>query len=234
MTRSVLVTGGNRGIGLTIARAMAESGDKVAITYRSGEPPAEFFAVRCDVTDSRQIDAAFTDVESQQGPVSVVVANAGITRDRLAVRTTDEDFIDVLEPNLVGAFRTARRAIPGMLAQRRGRLVFVSSSLALMGSAGQANYAASKTGLIGLARSLAWELGTRGITANVVAPGLIDTEMGRTVSERRYSKLIDSTAVGRIGRPEEVAAAVRFLAGDEASYVTGAVLPVGGGLGVGY
>ncbi|MET8812768.1 SDR family oxidoreductase [Streptomyces sp. NPDC004549] len=231
--RSVFVTGANRGIGLAIARAFAAQGDRVAVGHRSGEPPAGLFGVRCDVTDPGSLDTAYEKIEAEHGPVQVLVANAGIMRDKLALQTTDEDFLELLDTNLVGAFRSARRAIPGMLEGRWGRLVFVSSFSGMLGSPGQANYAASKTGLTGLARSLARELGRRGITANVVAPGFIDTDMVAGVSPKRRAEYLSMTALNRPGTPEEVANAVRFLASADASYITGAFIPVSGGLGMG-
>lgn len=234
MSRSVLVTGGNRGIGLAIARAFAASGDKVAVTYRSGEPPEGLFGVRCDVTDSASVDAAFDQVEAQQGPVEVLVANAGVTRDTLLLRMSDEDFASVLDTNLAGSFRVARRAAKGMLRLRRGRIVFISSVVGLLGSAGQANYAASKSGLVGLARSLARELGSRTITANVVAPGFVDTDMTRELPEARRDEILGQVPLGRYASVDEVAGVVEFLASEPAAYVTGAVIPVDGGLGMGH
>ncbi|CAL9425559.1 MULTISPECIES: 3-oxoacyl-ACP reductase FabG [unclassified Streptomyces] len=234
MSRSVLVTGGNRGIGLAVARAFADAGDKVAVTYRSEPPEGDLFAVRCDVTDAGSVEEAFTAVEAQQGAVEVLVANAGITRDGLSLTLTDDDFLSVLETNLAGSFRVARRAALGMLGQGRGTMVFISSAVGMTGAPGQANYTASKTGLIGLARSLARELGPRGITANVIAPGVIETDMAATITEERRAELMASTPLGRPGTVEEVAAAVRFLADESARYITGAVLPVSGGLGMGH
>ncbi|MEZ5116783.1 MAG: 3-oxoacyl-ACP reductase FabG [Candidatus Nanopelagicales bacterium] len=234
MDRVVLVTGGNRGIGLAIARAFAAAGDRVAVTHRSGEAPEGLFGVRCDVTDSAAVDAAFDRIEAELGPVEVLVANAGITRDTLLLRMTDEDISTVLETNLVGAIRVARRAAKGMLRLRRGRIVLVSSVVGLTGSAGQVNYAASKAGLVGVARSLARELGSRGITANVVAPGFVDTDMTAALPEERRTEILASVPLGRYATPDEVAAVVRFLASDEAAYVTGAVVPVDGGLGMGH
>ena len=234
MSRSVLVTGGNRGIGLAIARGFAETGDKVAVTYRSGEPPEGLFGVRCDVTDADSVDAAFDEVEAQHGPVEVLVANAGITRDTLLLRMTEDDFSAVVETNLVGSFRVAKRATKGMLRARRGRLIFISSVVGLLGSAGQANYAASKSGLIGLARSLARELGSRNITANVVAPGFVETDMTEALTEQRKAEIIAAVPLGRYAAPAEVAGVVRFLASDAAAYITGAVVPVDGGLGMGH
>ncbi len=234
MTRSVLVTGGNRGIGLAIARAFSAAGDKVAITYRSGEPPEGLFGVRCDVTDQAAVEAAFDSVESQQGPVEVLVANAGITRDKLLLRMAEDDFTVVLDTNLTGSYRVAKRAARSMLRARRGRLIFISSVVGLLGSAGQANYAASKAGLVGLARSLARELGSRNITANVVAPGFVSTDMTEALPEERRSEILAQVPLGRYATADEVAAVVRFLAGEDAAYITGAVIPVDGGLGMGH
>lgn len=234
VARSVLVTGGNRGIGLAVARAFAARGDAVAITYRSGQPPEGLFGVRADVTDAASVDAAFDQVEAHQGPVEVLVANAGITRDTLVLRMTDDDFGQVLDTNLTGAFRVARRAAKGMLRMRRGRLIFISSVVGLSGSAGQANYAASKAGLVGLARSLARELGSRGITANVVAPGFVATDMTAELPEARQAEIVGQVPLGRYATADEVAGVVTFLADDAAAYVTGAVVPVDGGLGMGH
>ncbi|MER5463024.1 SDR family oxidoreductase [Streptomyces sp. NPDC002668] len=232
--RSVLVTGGNRGIGLAIARSLAERGDRVAVTYRTGEPPQGLFGVRCDVTDEKSVDEAFSQVEQEQGPVEVAVANAGITHDRLALAMTDEDFGRVIDTNLMGTFRVARRAATAMATARWGRLLFVASTVGMAGSPGQANYAASKSALIGLARSMAWELGRRKVTVNVLAPGLIETDMITHVSEKRRAELIRETALGRMGTTEEVAQVARFLASDASSFMTGAVVPVGGGHGMGH
>ncbi len=239
MGRVVLVTGGNRGIGLAIAQAFVAEGDRVAITARSGELPAELagtdvLVVAADVTDTASVDAAFDTVEAQLGPVEVLVANAGITRDGLLMRMSDDDIDAVLQTNLVGALRVSRRAAKGMLKLRRGRIVFVSSVVGLMGSAGQTNYAASKAGLIGVARSLARELGSRGITANVVAPGFVETDMTDALPEDRRAEIVGAVPLGRYASPAEVAGTVVFLAGDAASYITGAVLPVDGGLGMGH
>lgn len=234
MSRSVLVTGGNRGIGLAIAQAFAEAGEKVAVTYRSGEPPKGFLAVRCDVTEPDTVDEAFAQVEAEHGPVEVLVANAGVTRDTLLLRMSDEDFTSVLETNLTGAFRVAKRASKSMLRLRRGRLVFISSVVGLGGSAGQANYAASKAGLVGFARSLARELGSRAITANVVAPGFVETDMTAELPEDRKKEILGQVPLGRYASADEVARVVRFLASEEAGYVTGAVIPVDGGLGMGH
>lgn len=234
MSRSVLVTGGNRGIGLATARAFAALGDKVAVTYRSGEPPEGLLGVKCDVTDTAQVDAAFTEIEEKHGPVEVLVANAGITRDGLLMRMSDEDFAAVLEANLAGAFRVTRRATKGMLRLKRGRIVFVSSVVGLTGSAGQANYAASKAGLVGFARSVARELGSRSITANVVAPGFVDTDMTAALAEDRKAEIVSQVPLARYASPAEIAGVITFLAGDSAGYITGAVVPVDGGLGMGH
>ena len=234
MPRSVLVTGGNRGIGLAIARALAADGDSVAVTYRSGEPPEGLLGVRCDVTDTASVDAAFTEVEQQQGPVEVLVANAGVTRDQLLLRMSDDDFGAVLDTNLTGAFRCVRRASKGMIRLRRGRIVLISSVVGLYGSPGQVNYAASKAGLVGIARSVTRELGSRGITANVVAPGFIDTDMTAGLPEDTRAAYVKAIPAGRFAQADEVAAAVRFLASDAAAYISGAVLPVDGGLGMGH
>lgn len=234
MGRSVLVTGGNRGIGRAIAQAFADAGDSVAVTYRSGEPPKGFLGVQCDVTDPDSVDAAFERVEAEQGPVEVVVANAGITRDTLVLRMSEDDWDSVLSTNLTGSFRVAKRAAKGMLRLRRGRIVFISSVVGLLGSAGQVNYAASKAGLVGMARSLARELGSRGITANVVAPGFVETEMTAELPEKKRAEYLSTIPLQRYASTEEVAAVVRWVAGDEAGYVTGAVIPVDGGLGMGH
>ncbi|PZF80663.1 beta-ketoacyl-ACP reductase [Jiangella anatolica] len=234
MGRSVLVTGGNRGIGLAIARSFAQAGDDVTITYRSGEPPEGLGGVRCDVTDSESVDAAFTEVEAAQGPVEVLVANAGITRDTLLLRMSESDFTDVLDTNLTGAFRVAKRAAKGMLRARKGRVVFISSVVGLLGSPGQMNYAASKAGLVGLARSMARELGSRNITANVVAPGFVESDMTAELTDDRRKEILSGIPLGRYASADEVARVVRWVAGDDASYVTGAVIPVDGGLGMGH
>ena len=232
--RVVLVTGGNRGIGLAVARAFAAQGDRVVVASRSGEAPDGLPAVVCDVSDTASVDAAFSAVEAEHGPVEICVANAGITRDTLLLRMTDEDIEAVLDTNLVGAIRVARRAAKGMLRLRRGRLVFVSSVVGMLGSAGQVNYAASKAGLVGVARSLARELGSRGITANVVAPGFVDTDMTAALDDDRRTEIVSAVPLGRYASPDEVAAVVTFLASDAAAYVTGAVVPVDGGLGMGH
>ncbi|GAB7189653.1 3-oxoacyl-[acyl-carrier-protein] reductase [Kineococcus sp. NUM-3379] len=232
--RSVLVTGGNRGIGLAIARAFAADGDKVAVTTRSGEAPEGLLGVRADVTDTASVDAAFTAAEEAHGPVEVLVANAGVTRDQLLMRMSDDDFDAVVDTNLAGAFRCARRASKGMIRLRRGRIVLISSVNGLSGAPGQANYAASKAGLVGMARSIARELGGRGITANVVAPGFIETDMTAGLGEDVRAKALEHIPAGRLGAVDDVAAAVRFLASDAAGYVNGAVLPVDGGMGMGH
>jgi len=234
MGRSILVTGGNRGIGLAIATAFREAGDDVAITYRSGEPPEGFLAVRCDVTDTAQVDAAFATVAESQGPVEVLVANAGITHDTLLLRMSDDDFTDVIDANLTGSFRAARAASKAMLRARRGRIVFISSVVGMSGSAGQVNYAASKAGLVGMARSMARELGSRSITVNVVAPGFVATDMTSDLADDRKAGILTQIPLGRYAEPSDVASVVLFLASPAASYITGAVLPVDGGLGMGH
>jgi 3-oxoacyl-[acyl-carrier protein] reductase len=230
----VLVTGGNRGIGLAIATAFAKRGDKVAVTHRGSGAPDGLFGVRCDVTDSAQVDAAFEAVAEANGPVEVLVSNAGITDDTLLLRMSEEQFTRVLDTNLVAAYRVAAKAARGMLRARWGRMIFVSSMVGLSGSAGQANYAASKAGLVGFARSIARELGSRNITANVVAPGFVATDMTDALLPQRREEIQRQIPLGRVARPEEVAAAVTWLASDAAGYVTGAVIPVDGGLGMGH
>jgi 3-oxoacyl-[acyl-carrier protein] reductase len=237
--RSVLVTGGNRGIGLAIARRLAAAGDSVTVTSRSGDQMADLTGagltvVRCDVTDSVSVDEAFGAVEGSQGPVEVLVANAGITKDQLLATMSEDAFAAVINTNLAGAYRTAKRAVRGMLRMRRGRLIFISSVVGLYGSAGQANYAASKAGLVGLARSLARELGSRNITANVVAPGFVHSDMTAVLPDERKKTILGSVPLGRFAEADEVAGVVQFLAGDDGAYVTGAVIPVDGGLGMGH
>lgn len=232
--RSVLVTGGNRGIGLAIARAFEANGDKVAITYRSGEVPAGLLGVKADVTDSESIDAAFKEVEAAHGPVEVLIANAGVTKDTLLLRMSEDDFTSVIDTNLTGAFRVIKRASKGMIRLKRGRVVLISSVVGLYGSPGQINYAASKAGLVGIARSLTRELGSRGITANVVAPGFINTEMTAVLPEETQKGYLASIPANRFAEPEEVANVVRWIASDEAAYISGAVIPVDGGLGMGH
>jgi 3-oxoacyl-[acyl-carrier protein] reductase len=240
MGRSVVVTGGNRGIGLAIARRLAAGGDSVTVTSRSGDPveglsPGEKLAVvRCDVRDTASVDEAFAKVEAAQGPVEVLVANAGITHDQLLALMSEDDFTSVLDTNLTGAYRVAKRAVRPMIRMRRGRLVFISSVVGLYGSGGQANYAASKAGLVGLARSLARELGSRGITSNVVAPGFVDSDMTAALTEERKAAILAVVPLGRYASAAEVAGAVAFLAGEDGAYVTGAVIPVDGGLGMGH
>lgn len=233
-TRTVLVTGGNRGIGFAIAAEFLAQGHRVAVTARSGDGPAGAMTVRADVTDAASVDAAFTEVEAELGPVEVLVANAGITKDTLLLRMSEEDFTSVIDTNLSGAFRVVKRASKGMLKARFGRIVLVSSVVGLLGSAGQVNYSASKSGLVGLARSLTRELGSRNITANVVAPGFVETEMTAVLPAEQQSEYLASIPAGRFATPEEIARVVAWLAGDDASYISGAVIPVDGGLGMGH
>ena len=232
--RVVLITGGSRGIGLATAQRFAALGDRVAVTYNSSPPPAGFFAVKCDVTSTADVDAAFTAVEQHFGPVEILVSNAGMTKDMLILRMSENDFSDVVDANLTAAYRVAKRAAQGMLKARRGRMIFVSSVVGMLGSAGQANYSASKAGLIGLARSIARELGSRSITANVVAPGPVATDMLAALSEDRVAILTQAVPLGRLASPEEVAGTITFLASPDAAYITGAVIPVDGGLGMGH
>ncbi|WP_134766105.1 beta-ketoacyl-ACP reductase [Nocardioides sp. 1609] len=232
--RVVLVTGGNRGIGRAIAEAFVAQGDKVAVTTRSGGAPEGALDVTCDVTDPAAVEAAFKTIEAELGPVEVLVANAGITADTLVLRMSEEDWSSVIDTNLTGSFRLAKRAAKGMLRLRRGRIIFISSVVGLLGSPGQVNYAASKAGLVGMARSLARELGSRSITANVVAPGFVDTDMTDVLTDEQKAAIKTQVPLGRYADPAEVAAAVTWLAGDGAAYVTGAVIPVDGGLGMGH
>lgn len=232
--RSVLVTGGNRGIGLAIAQAMVAAGHRVTVTTRSGEAPAGLSAVTCDVTDAASVDAAFKEVEASQGPVEILVANAGITADTLLLRMSEDQFSAVIDTNLTGAYRVSKRAAGSMLRKRWGRMIFISSVVGLSGGAGQVNYAASKAGLVGVARSIARELGSRNITANVIAPGFVDTDMTRELPEARRAEIMKQVPLGRYAAASEIASAVVFLASDEAAYITGAVLPIDGGLGMGH
>ena len=234
MARSALVTGGNRGIGLAIARRLAAGGDQVMVTSRSGDPVPGLSVVRCDVTDAASVDAAFAQAEEQHGPVEVLVSNAGITQDQLLALMKEEDFAGVVDTNLTGAYRVAKRAVRGMMRLRRGRLIFLSSVVGLLGSPGQANYAASKAGLVGLARSLARELAPRNITANVVAPGFVDTDMTAALPEERKKDILASIPLARYATADEVAGVVAFLASEDGGYITGAVIPVDGGLGMGH
>jgi 3-oxoacyl-[acyl-carrier protein] reductase len=234
MGRTVLVTGGSRGIGLAVARAFAAQGDRVAVTHRTSAPPSDLFAVACDVTDPSSVDEAFTRVEAELGPVEVLVANAGVNDDTLLLRMSEEQFGRVLDTNLTGAWRCAKRAATKMLRARWGRMIFISSVVGLYGSPGQTNYAASKAGLVGLARSITRELGSRGITANVVAPGFIETDMTDALPAERRAEYLKAIPAGRFAQPDEVAGAVTWLASDAAGYVTGAVIPVDGGLGMGH
>jgi 3-oxoacyl-[acyl-carrier protein] reductase len=228
------VTGGNRGIGRAIAEAFLAAGDRVAVTSRSGGGPTGALDIRCDVTDGAQVEAAFATIEEAHGPVEVLVANAGITSDTLLLRMSDDDWASVLDTNLTGSFRLAKRAAKGMLRLRRGRIVFISSVVGLLGSAGQVNYAASKAGLVGMARSIARELGSRSITANVVAPGFIETDMTGVLTDEQKKAILAQVPLGRYGSATEVAETVLWLTGPGAAYVTGAVVPVDGGLGMGH
>jgi len=234
VSRSVLVTGGNRGIGLAIARRMAAAGDAVTVTSRSGDEIPGLTVARCDVRDAAAVDEAFAAAEAAHGPVEVVVANAGVTRDQLLALMSEDAFTSVIDTNLTGAYRVARRAVRPMIKLRRGRIIFISSVVGLLGSGGQANYAASKAGLIGMARSLARELGSRNITVNVVAPGFADTDMTAELPQDRKQAIVASVPLGRIASADEVAGVVQFLAGPDAAYITGAVIPVDGGLGMGH
>ena len=234
LQRTVLITGGNRGIGYAIAEEFVAQGYRVAVTARSGSGPAGSLTVTADVTDAASIDAAFTAVEAELGPVEVVVANAGITRDSLLLRMSEQDFTDVIDTNLTGVFRTVKRASKGMLRARFGRIIFISSVVGLYGSAGQVNYSASKAALVGMARSLTRELGARGITANVVAPGFIETDMTAALPDEQQKIYQQSIPAGRFATAVEVARVVTWLAGDDAAYINGAVIPVDGGLGMGH
>jgi len=234
MSAIALVTGGNRGIGSAIAKSLKAAGYTVVVTYRSGTAPTEFDSVQMDVTSTESVDAGFALIEEKWGLPEIVVCNAGITKDTLSMRMSDEDFADVIDANLTGAFRTARRATKGLLKLKKGRLIFIGSVVGLSGSAGQVNYSASKAGLVGMARSFARELGSRGITANVVAPGFVETDMTATLDEKRREEIAKSVPLQRFCSAEEIADVVTFLASPQASYITGAVIPVDGGLGMGH
>ena len=233
--RIVLVTGGSRGIGLAVAQRFAAAGDRVAVTYRSSDPPDGLFGVKCDVTSTADVDSAFAAIEEHfGGPVEVLVSNAGVNKDMLLLRMSEADFTGVIDANLTAAFRVVKRATQGMLRARRGRIILMSSVVGLLGSAGQANYAASKAGLVGFARSLARELGSRSITVNVVAPGPVDTDMTAALGEKRLAELTAAVPLGRVATADEIAGTVLFLASPDAAYITGAVIPVDGGLGMGH
>ena len=234
MSRAVLVTGGARGIGLAVARRFAALGDNVAVTYNTSPPPDDLFGVPCDVTSADSVDAAFKAVEERFGPVEVLVSNAGITKDGLLLKMSEESFTSVIDTNLTAAYRVAKRATPAMLRARSGRIVLVSSVVGLLGAAGQANYAASKAGLVGFARSLARELGSRSITVNVVAPGPVETDMTAALGDKRLAEITDAVPLGRMASADEIAGVVAFLASADAAYITGAVVPVDGGLGMGH
>ncbi|MEY2737046.1 MAG: hypothetical protein RL683_164 [Actinomycetota bacterium] len=232
--RTVLVTGGNRGIGKAIAEEFVAAGYKVAVTVRSGEGPTGTLSVKADVTDAASLDAAFAEVENKLGSVEILVANAGITRDTLLMRMTDEEFEEVINTNLTGVFRVLKRATKGMMKARFGRVILIGSVVGLLGSAGQVNYSSAKSALVGMARSITRELGGRGITANVVAPGFIDTDMTAALPEEQQEDYKRRIPVGRFAQPSEVAKVVTWLASEEAAYISGAVIPVDGGLGMGH
>ena len=229
-----LVTGGNRGIGLAIAHSLASAGHRVVITYRTGNAPSEFLAVKMDVTSTESVEAAFNEIEEKWGTPEIIVSNAGITKDGLVLRLSDSDFEDVVNANLSGAFRVARRATKGLLKLKRGRLIFIGSVVGGVGAGGQVNYAASKSGLLGMARSFARELGSRGITANVVAPGFVETDMTASLDEKRREEIAKSVPLGRFCTTDEIAKVVTFVASHDAGYITGALIPVDGGLGMGH
>ena len=234
MSRTVLVTGGARGIGLAVARRFASLGDNVAVTYNTSPPPDDLFGVACDVTSADSVDAAFKAVEERFGPVEVLVSNAGITKDGLLLKMSEESFTSVIDTNLTAAYRVAKRATPAMLRARSGRIILVSSVVGLLGAAGQANYAASKAGLVGFARSLARELGSRSITVNVVAPGPVETDMTAALGDKRLAEITAAVPLGRMASADEIAGVIAFLASADAAYITGAVVPVDGGLGMGH
>ena len=234
MSSLALVTGGNRGIGLAIAQSLKNSGFDVVVTHRSGLAPEGFKSVIMDVTNTQSVDRAFDEIEKEWGLVEIVVANAGITKDGLVMRMSDEDFESVIDANLTGAFRVARRATKGLLKLKKGRLIFVGSVVGALGSAGQVNYSSSKSGLVGMARSFAREFGSRGITANVIAPGFVETDMTSTLDEKRRNEIAGSVPLGRFSSPEEIADVVTFIASPQASYISGALIPVDGGLGMGH
>ncbi len=234
MSSIALVTGGNRGIGLAIAHSLKAAGHDVVVTYRSGAAPEGFKAVQMDVTNTESVEAGFTVIENQWGIPEIIVANAGITKDGLVMRMNDEDFESVIDANLTGAFRVARRATKGLLKLKRGRLIFVGSVVGSVGSAGQVNYSSSKAGLVGMARSFAREIGSRGITANVIAPGFVETDMTSTLDEKRRTEIAASVPLGRFCTAEEIADVVTFIASPQASYISGALIPVDGGLGMGH
>jgi NAD(P)-dependent dehydrogenase (short-subunit alcohol dehydrogenase family) len=234
VSRVVLITGGSRGIGLACAQRFIDLGDHVAVSYNSSPPPPGMFAVKCDVTSVESVDAAFAAVEAEFGQVQVLVSNAGITKDGLLLRMSETDFASVIDANLTAAYRVSKRATHGMLRARAGRIIFMSSVVGLLGSAGQANYAASKAGLVGLARSLARELGSRSITVNVVAPGPVETDMTAALGDKRLAELVAAVPLARMASPDEIAGVVAFLASADAAYITGAVIPVDGGLGMGH
>ena len=234
MSRTVLITGGSRGIGLACAHRFVAQGDNVVVTYNTSPPPADIVSVQCDVTSTASVDAAFAFAEAQFGPVEILVSNAGITNDGLLMRMSEDSFVSVVDANLTAAYRVAKRATPGMLRAKRGRMIFMSSVVGLLGSAGQANYAASKSGLVGLARSIARELGSRSITANVVAPGPVETDMTAALGDKRLAELTAAVPLGRMCSADEIAGVVSFLASADAAYITGAVIPVDGGLGMGH
>lgn len=229
-----LVTGGNRGIGLAIATALRGAGHRVVITYRSGTPPEGFEAVVMDVTSTESVEAAFEKIEAEIGTPEIIVANAGITKDTLVLRMSEDDFVDVIDANLTGAFRVTKRATKGLLKLKRGRLIFIGSVVGGVGAAGQVNYSASKAGLVGMARSYARELGSRGITANVIAPGFVETDMTAQLDEKRRGEIASQVPLGRFCSAEEIADVVAFIASPQASYITGAIIPVDGGLGMGH